>query len=125
MTKNEKTKGHDLAVALAETILERKGERIKILDLRGMSDIADWFVIANAQSPRHLKTLGNDLFEEVKEAHIGKCFAEGLKSDSWIILDLFDVVVHLFLPDKRDFYSLDDYWADAPVEIIGSDEDAF
>lgn len=121
----EITKGHDLAIAIAETISERKGEKIRILDLRELSDIADWFVIANAQSPRHLRTLGRDLFEEIREAHIGNCHAEGLESESWVILDLFDVVVHIFVPEKREYYALDDYWGDAPVEIIESDEAEF
>ncbi len=124
MTKDV-TKGHDLAIALAETISERKGEKIRILDLRGLSDITDWFVIANAQSPRHLRTLGRDLYEEIREAHIGSCYAEGLESESWVILDLFDVVVHIFVPEKRDYYALDDYWADAPLEIVESDPAEF
>lgn len=120
--KEKVTQGYDLAIALAETLAERKGERIHILDLRGLSDIADWFVIANAQGPRHLRTLGRDLYEEIKEAHIGRCHAEGLESESWIILDLFDVVVHIFVPEKRDFYALDDYWADAPAEVFDTSE---
>ncbi len=117
----EITKGRELATALAETLAERMGDDIRILDLRGLSDIADWFVIASAQSPRHLRTLGRDLFEEIRTAHIGKCHAEGLDSESWVILDLFDVVVHIFLPEKRDYYALDDYWADAPTEIFELD----
>jgi len=123
MVKNDVTKGRELATAIAETIVERKGERLRILDLRGLSDIADWFVIANAQSPRHLRTLGEDLIEEMKEARIGTVHSDGLRSDSWIILDLFDVVVHLFIPEKREFYALDDYWADAPAEEIETEDE--
>ncbi len=117
-SENNVTKGHELALAIAETIGEHMGERIRILDLRGLSDIADWFVIADVQSKRHLKALGKDLLDEIAEAKIGSCFADGLKSESWVILDLFDVVVHLFAPEQRDYYALDDYWGDAPVEII-------
>ena len=108
----------ELARALAEAIAENKGEDIHLLDLRGLSDIADWFVIANAKSRRHLRTLGQELIDKIREAHVGPFRAEGLNSESWIIIDLYNVVVHLFIPERRDYYALDDYWADAPRQII-------
>jgi len=108
----------ELARALVEVIAENNGEDIHLLDLRGLSDIADWFVIANAKSRKHLRTLGQELIDKVREANIGPFRAEGLNSESWIIIDLYDVVVHLFIPERREYYALDDYWADAPREII-------
>lgn len=108
----------EIAKALAETIIEMKGEDVHILDLRGLTDIADWFVIASAKSKRHLKSMAEDLVGELKSAKIGRFRVEGLTSDSWVIIDLFDVVVHIFMPERREYFALEDYWADAPVEVL-------
>lgn len=108
----------EIAVALGETIAEKMGKDIRILDMRELTDLADWFVIASAQSKRHLKILSDELADEIKSAHIGTLRVEGQDSESWVILDLFDVVVHLFMPEKREFYGLEGYWGDAPaIEI--------
>ncbi|MCK5832867.1 ribosome silencing factor [bacterium] len=119
MTEIEQPTTREIVLALAETIVEKMGRDVRILDLRGLTEIADWFIIASVQSKRHLKILGGDLVSEIKSANIGPIRVEGLTSESWAIIDMFDIVVHLFLPDKRDFYSLEDYWADAPSETIG------
>ena len=122
---SEELSSGELAEELADAVAERKGQNIKILDLRELTSIADYFVLADARSRRHLKNLGEELISEIKKAGLTPFKHEGLETESWVILDLFDVVVHLFRPDRREFYALDDYWADAPVEFVetGEDED--
>ncbi|HHS50052.1 MAG TPA: ribosome silencing factor [candidate division Zixibacteria bacterium] len=122
MTQETETTSQDIALALAETIAENMGQDVRILDLRGLTDIADWFVIASAQSRRHLKILGEDLVGDIKSAKIGNIHVEGLNSESWIIIDLFDVVVHLFLQEKREFFALESYWGDAPSIVISAND---
>ncbi|RKZ31310.1 ribosome silencing factor [bacterium] len=118
--KKRALKSADVAHTIGDIIVEFKGEDVRLLDLRGLTDIADWFVIASAQSRRHLRMLGEDLVEQIKRENIGPFNIEGLNSESWVIIDLFDIVVHLFIPERREYFGLEDYWADAPVEIIGN-----
>ncbi|MCD6501782.1 ribosome silencing factor [bacterium] len=117
----EETKPEEVVRALAETIAEKMGQDVRILDLRGLTDIADWFIIASAKSERHLRVLGQDMVEEIKAADIGPMRTEGLDGKSWVIIDLFDIVVHIFTPERREFYSLERYWGDAPAESIDID----
>lgn len=117
----EETKSKEVVRALAETIAEKMGQDVRILDLRGLTDIADWFIIASAKSTRHLRVLGQDMVEEIRAADIGPMRVEGLDGKSWVIIDLFDIVVHIFTPERREFYSLERYWGDAPAESIDID----
>ncbi len=119
--KPEKMGSEEVVRALAETVAEMLGQNVRILDLRGLSDIADWFIVASVKSKRHLKILGRDLIGEIEAADVGKPKVEGLDGDSWVIIDLFDIVVHLFMPEKREFYALESYWGDAAVEVIDID----
>ena len=95
-----------LARAIADTLIDKKCESIRIIDLRKLSDLADYIVIGSAQSKRHLKNIGEELVGELKEAKIGRFRVEGLKSDSWVVVDLFDVIVHVFMPDRRNYFAL-------------------
>jgi len=114
--KNSKIKGKNitdsksLAKTLAKLIDDKKGEQIIIFDLRGLSPITDYFVIANGLSDIHIKTIAENLIEYEKPDH-----AEGLNLTSWVLLDYFDVIVHLFLKETREFYGLERLWGDAPT----------
>ena len=97
------------ALALAKLIDARKGEDIIIFDLRDLSPITDHFVIATGLSTVHLKTIAGHLLEYERPDHV-----EGLQAATWVLLDFFDVVVHLFLKETREFYGLERLWGDAP-----------
>ncbi|OPX18317.1 ribosome silencing factor [candidate division WOR-3 bacterium 4484_100] len=113
LKKSSKKKGgaspRQLAKALARFIEEKKGEDIIVFDLRGISPITDYFVIASGLSDIHIKTIANYLLEHHQPDHI-----EGMEAATWVLLDFIDVIVHLFQKETREFYGLERLWGDAP-----------
>ena len=98
------------------TVLEeKKGEDILLMDIREISDFADYFVICSGTSDRMLRALSHDVVEKIKETHQLRGRIEGLPEDGWILLDFGDVIVHLFSPDRRDYYRLEDLWGRGKV----------
>ena len=109
-----------LAQRIAQLALEKKCEVVKILDVRGLTSITDFFVIATADSERKAKASADHILDELRtEEGERPLHVEGLDSQHWILLDYVDVVVHLFLPDERRFYDLESLWLDAPTTLVG------
>ena len=104
-----------LAKRSAELALEKKCEEIKILDLRGLTSVTDYFVIATADSERKAKAAAEHIIDELKEDGERPMHVEGMDSMHWILLDYINVVVHIFMPDERRFYDLESLWSDAPA----------
>ncbi|MBE7046961.1 MAG: ribosome silencing factor [Ruminococcaceae bacterium] len=98
----------------------RKTENIKVLNISSLTTIADYFVICNGNSSTQIKSLADELEEKLKEENIELYSKEGFSDASWILLDYSTVVVHIFNPEQRDFYSIESLWSDAP-EVDVSD----
>ncbi|UCD05974.1 MAG: ribosome silencing factor [candidate division WOR-3 bacterium] len=111
--KNEST---TLVKKLANMIDQKKGEDIIIFDLRNLSPITDYFVISTGLSDVHVRTIAEHIIEKESPQHV-----EGLEAASWVLLDFFDVIVHVFSTDAREFYGLERLWGDAPVVEYTSD----
>jgi ribosome-associated protein len=94
---------------LSALIDEKKGEDISVFDLRGLSPITDFFIIATGLSDVHTKTLAKYIIENERPLHV-----EGLEAATWVLLDFVDVIVHIFSQDAREFYGLERLWGDAP-----------
>ena len=107
--------GELLARRAGELALEKKCEDIKILDLRGLTSVTDFFVIVTADSERKSKAAAEHIIDELKADDERPLHVEGMDSMHWILLDYVDVVVHIFMPDERRFYDLESLWSDAPV----------
>lgn len=112
-----KSKPQNTALALAkrcrELVLAKKAEDVIILDLRAVSSVADYFVIASGTSEPHLKALANTLEIELR-TQLGLMGRQaGDAASRWIVLDYGDVLVHLFHPELRTRYSLEHLWGDA------------
>lgn len=112
--------------ALAERIvrlaIDKKGKDITIMDLRGITDVSDYFVILSGESDVHVKTVANHIIKQLKSEKIKVWRKEGLVKLNWVLLDLVEVVVHIFRPDTREYYGLERLWADAKMTKV--DEDA-
>ncbi len=93
---------------------DKKAEDISALDVRGLTSLADYFVIATASSDTHAKALADYVEEEVKKRH-GELphHIEGREWNRWVVLDYGDIIVHIMLPDVRDYYGIDWLWSDA------------
>lgn len=111
--------GLTLAKTCARHADEMQAEDIVVLDLRGLSSLADFFVICTATSLPHLKAVARDVRRKTEEA-IGEKprSSDGEAESMWLVLDYVNVVVHVFHEEKRGFYRLEDLWSDAPrVEL--------
>lgn len=96
-------------------IQEKKGNDIVRLDLRELnSSVSDYFIICNADSATQVKAIADSVEEEIyKNTQTNPWRKEGHEHADWIILDYFDVVVHIFKTEKREFYGIEDLWGDA------------
>ena len=95
-------------------IQEKKGEEIVVLDLREVTDITDFFIISSGTSNTHLKAIADEIREKIKdEVNVIPWHVEGYEMQKWILIDFVDVVVHIFTPDTREYYSLERLWDDA------------
>ena len=104
---------------LVDAALERNARDALLLDLRGLSDAADWFLIASGDSDTHTRAIADNIVQRMKEAGIRPSGIEGRSRGAWILIDYINVVVHVFLPQVRDFYQLEDLWGDAPSRVLG------
>ncbi len=110
----ENVRGHDLAFAIARIIEETRGKDIRILDLRSVTEVFDYFVIATGSSRRQMHAVSDEI-ERVVKAEWGdeKRGIEGYDESRWIVLDYGDVVVQLFDADSRQYWDLEHLWGDA------------
>lgn len=101
----------DALQALVVTALEDgKAKDIKPIDVRGLTSIADFMVIASGTSDRHCKSLADRVVEKAREEGVKPLGVEGEASGEWILVDLHDVIVHVMQPRVRDFYNLEKLW---------------
>ena len=96
-------------------LYEKKAHNIIGIDLRKVTDIADFFIICTAESDIHSKALCDNLEEFLEEKGLRPHHIEGRERAHWILMDYLDFVVHIFLPEERAFYSLERLWGDAPT----------
>ena len=109
------TPGTALARAVADAADLKKAENIVILDVRGLSMITDFLVIASGSSMPHLRAIRNEISERIREDREEKPHsAQGMAESQWMLLDYGDVVAHVFLNEKRELYALEELWSDAP-----------
>ncbi len=101
--------------ALAELVVtaldDLRGVDITTIDVRDKTSVTDVLVIASGTSERHVRSLADRVLERVREAGVKPLGVEGEKGGDWLLLDLGDVVVHVMLPEKRDFYNLEKLWS--------------
>jgi ribosome-associated protein len=108
-----------LGVAL-DAIEDLKGVRVVVLDLRGLTDATDFFVIASGTSDAHVRGIAESVLEKLNRRGFRAHHIEGLPGGRWVLLDFVDFVVHLFHPETRSFYQLERLWSDAPELLISS-----
>ncbi len=102
----------ELAKKAAEILDNKKALRINVIKIGDISSLADYFVIANGTSGTHVRSLSDELEEQLKTEGIVPQRIEGYRSNTWVLLDYGSVVVHVFTQDARDFYDLDRLWID-------------
>ena len=114
----------ELARHCTELMIEEKAGDIVLLDVRGLTDVADFFVVCSCDNDTHVKAVAENIRESLKKEEIEVWKTEGWQGMNWIILDYVEVVAHIFYHEKRHFYKLERLWADAKIEHITDQEES-
>ncbi|MBT5872832.1 MAG: ribosome silencing factor [Candidatus Latescibacteria bacterium] len=113
---------NDIVRQAVDALLEKKASNIRIIDLRGLTSIVDYFVICSADSEPQLKAIVDQVTDDLKAQNNRPWHTEGTQSWRWVLIDYVDVVVHIFREETRVFYGLERLWGDAPVTAVVIDE---
>lgn len=103
-----------------DAIQDLRANQLVVLDLRGLNDATDYFVIASGTSDAHVRGIAESIMEKLQRLGHHTHHVEGLSGGRWVLLDFVDFVVHLFHPETRSFYQLERLWDDAPELLISS-----
>jgi len=107
-----------LALAIAKAGLDKKAEEVLLLDVRGLTSYADYFVVMTADSDRQAGAIADHVETEMKKAGVTKVGVEGYEAGRWILVDYGDVVAHVMNREAREFYDIEGLWADAKRQTI-------
>lgn len=120
MTKKSKNSSQYLAELAIEAIQDVKGKEILCIDLRNIQNaVSDYFIICHGTSDTHVDAISNSVEKQLhQKANEDPIHKEGKENAEWILLDYFNVVVHIFKEEARRFYNLEKLWADADVKEI-------
>jgi ribosome-associated protein len=102
----------DIKFNIEKILDDNKAQDITSINLKNKSYIADYMIIASGTSSRHLQSLSEILVTELKKLGISGCRIEGRNSNDWKLVDTLDIIVHIFHPEKREFYDLEKMWSE-------------
>ena len=100
---------------IAQTIYDKKGFNIIALDVREVSSVTDYFIIAEGNVDKHVMSIAEEIRLVLKEKDIKPFCIEGMKDGDWVVLDYLDVIIHLLTPDLRSRYNLEELWKDGKI----------
>jgi ribosome-associated protein len=116
--------GPVLAAHAVDAMVEKKAKDITVIDLREVSNMADFFVIGTGESELQVRAIANGVMDRIEEECDERPWKrEGLEHLRWVLLDYVDVVVHVFLPSRRDHYRIERLWGEADRETVPEDGD--
>jgi ribosome-associated protein len=104
----------DRACVCARVAADNKARDVVVLDLRGITPLYDFFVLVTGNSRRQIHTVTEEIDAAMRERGDLRYSVEGYEASRWVVQDYGDVVVHVFSPEAREYYALEDLWADAP-----------
>jgi ribosome-associated protein len=118
---DQKMTPEDLAAAAIDFAADRKALDIVQLDLRGIIGYTDYFVICTGRTDRQVKAIHDAIHQGMKSEH-GRLprRVEGVSQANWILMDYLDVVVHVFTPETREYYRLEQLWGEAPAQVVSA-----
>jgi ribosome-associated protein len=105
----------EISRTIVNALEDKKGEDIVLLDIRGLAPFADFFVLCSGTSSRMLNALADAAVDQVRKDYQLHGRVEGEPQDGWVLVDFGDVILHLFSPDRRDYYRLEELWDQGKV----------
>ncbi len=119
--KNEPAK--DIALQISKHIASKKGVDIKILDVRKLTTLTDFFIVCTSESNPQTMAIVDTVVNEMKKIDVRPWHVEGMEHQQWILIDYVNIVVHIFKDNMRDFYGIERLWADADITTIDDTSD--
>ena len=107
----------EVAQFAVDVASDKLAEDIVLLDLRGLAPFTDYFLIMSAESSRQIEALEEDLTQALRQAGVQRHRREGTPASGWVLLDFSDVIIHIFSPEEREFYDLEQLWQRAPQVV--------
>ena len=104
----------ELETLILDSLEDDKAENVVAIDLRGKSSVTDIMIVASGRSARHVSALADHLVRKLKDHGLGKARIEGMQTCDWVLIDIGDIIIHLFRPEVRDFYNLEKMWSVEP-----------
>lgn len=101
--------------AIAQTIYDKKGMNILALDVRGISSLTDFVIIAEGSVDKHVLAISHAIIDRLKEMGHRPLHVEGMPMGDWVVIDFFEIMVHLFMPGLRDKYQLEELWRQGKI----------
>lgn len=108
----------ELVKKISNSIFEKKGSNVKLINLIGVSTIADYFILCSGDSDSQVKAISDNIEKSLRDEGIKIWHKEGYSNLNWVLLDYVDVVVHIFKPETREFYNLEKLWGDAEISEL-------
>jgi ribosome-associated protein len=94
-----------------EWLVEKKAENISTYDFTGKNSYTDFIIICEGQADLHVRAIGNHILDMVKENHFSLLSKEGIEYSHWVLVDLGEIIIHIFLPETREYYKIDEFLA--------------
>ena len=116
--QSEVLSGEALVERIVSVASDRKAIDIRVLDVRGMVGYTDYFVICSGNTERQTKAIHDAVHESLKASGVLPRRVEGAREARWVLMDYLDAVVHIFTPDAREFYRLEQLWGEAPSREV-------
>lgn len=104
--------------------LDKKASDVALLDVRKITTVADFFIICSGSSETQVKAIADNVIEEAEGYGLTVHHVEGYESLRWVLIDMSEIVVHVFKPNVRSYYQLERLWGDAPVDRFGEEDEA-
>jgi ribosome-associated protein len=101
--------------AIAQTIFDKKGSNILALDVRGISTLTDYVIIAEGNIDKHVIAIANAIIQHLQQLGQPPMYVEGIKTGDWTVIDYLHIMVHLFMPGLRDKYQLEQLWREGHI----------
>lgn len=102
---------------MVDVVASKKAANIVMLDMRKVTLLADYFVLCDGSSVRQIGAISDGLLEELKKAGSKQAMVEGTPESGWMLVDFGSVIVHIFSPEQRAYYQLEELWKDAPIVV--------
>jgi len=108
---------NELAHAVVDIMAGKKASNILMLDMRGVTLLADYYVLCDGASNRQIKAISDELLEKLKTQGTRQALLEGTAESGWVLIDFGSVIVHIFSPQQRAYYQLEELWHAAPIVV--------